>query len=116
MSDQPAPERPAVKRVTSAELCKLFNEGGYWESAKAGTLTQHILERRWSKMLTQETVPIESQIVSYRDQANNEIARVHQFIRPDGSIAASGRPDPKRLLEGGILYRLEKKKKIPSPQ
>jgi len=64
-----------------------------------------------STLLTQETVEITSQMVSYRDKDNNEIARVHQFVRPDGSLAASGRPDPKRLLEDGILYRLEKKPK-----
>ncbi len=78
---------------------------------KSGTLTAHVLETRISSLLTHETVPIESQSVSYRDADGKEIARIHQFIRPDGSIAASGKPDPKRLLEGGILYRLEKKLK-----
>ena len=50
-----------------------------------------------------------SQMISYRSQDSNEIARVHQYLRPDGSIGARGKPDPKRLFEGGILYRLVKK-------
>ena len=50
----------------------------------------------------------QSQMVSYRDTENREIARVHQYLRADGSIGASGRPDPKRLLEDGVLYRLVK--------
>jgi hypothetical protein len=50
-------------------------------------------------------------MVSYLDSDGNEVARVHQYLRPDGTIGASGKPDPKRLLDGGILYYLEKSKK-----
>jgi hypothetical protein len=49
-----------------------------------------------------------SQMISYRDPDNNEVARIHQYLRPDGSIGASGKPDPKRLLHDGTLYRLVK--------
>jgi len=69
------------------------------------------MEERISTLLTTEKGPIRSQMISYRTDRDEEIARVHQFVRPDGTLAASGRPDPKRLLEGGILYRLEKKPK-----
>lgn len=50
-------------------------------------------------------------MVSYRDNDGNEVARVHQYLRTDGTIGASGKPDPKRLLEGRTLYRLEKAKR-----
>jgi hypothetical protein len=39
------------------------------------------------------------------------IKRLRGFISnqlPDGGLGASGRPDPKRLCEGGMLYRLFK--------
>ena len=49
-----------------------------------------------------------SQMVSYIDAGGQEVARVHQYLRPDGTIGAKGRPDPKRLLENGVLYRLHK--------
>jgi len=111
MSDKSTPQELIIKRVTSQELCKLFNDGGYLEMVKSGKLTEHVLEHCQSTLLTQETVSIESQMVSYRDADNNEVARVHQFMRPDGTRAASGKPDPKRLLKDGILYRLEKKPK-----
>jgi hypothetical protein len=29
---------------------------------------------------------------------------VHQYLQPDGTLGASGQPDPKRLLHDGILY------------
>lgn len=44
-----------------------------------------------------------SQIVAYED-SSNRIVLVHRYLRPDGTIGASGRPDPKELFEDGILY------------
>ena len=105
----PTPARLSIQRVTPEEMCRRFNEGGYWEQVKAGELVQHLLETRLSILLTPEVVPIQSQLLSYRTLDGEEVARVHQFIRPDGTLAASGLPDPKRLVEGGVMYRLEKK-------
>ncbi|MBI2907275.1 MAG: hypothetical protein HYX92_06425 [Chloroflexi bacterium] len=28
------------------------------------------------------------------------VALVHQYVRPDGAIGGSGRPDPKRIVVG----------------
>jgi hypothetical protein len=97
-----------IQRVSCEELRRRFNDGGYWEKAKAGLLRQVVLEENFSTLLPNEAGPIRSQMVSYRDENGQEIARVHRFLRPDGTIAASGRPDPKRLYENGILYRINK--------
>jgi len=43
-------------------------------------------------------------MVSYRDGQDNEVARVHQYLRPDGNLGLKGRPDPKKVLAQGILY------------
>lgn len=46
-----------------------------------------------------------SQFLSYRDaKTGEELARVHQYQRPDGSLGGSGKPDPKRLLDDGVIY------------
>jgi hypothetical protein len=50
----------------------------------------------------------ESQMVSYLDAAGDEIAAFISFCSPDGNIGASGKPDPKRLLKDGVMYRIEK--------
>jgi hypothetical protein len=50
-----------------------------------------------------------SQLISYRDLNDLELARAHRYLLPDGRIGASGKPDPKRILKDGKLYRLEKK-------
>jgi hypothetical protein len=47
-----------------------------------------------------------SQTVLYHDHSGRRIAVVHQFARPDGTLVASRRPDPKCLWEHGTLYAL----------
>jgi hypothetical protein len=88
---------------------KIFNDGNYWQRATSGDLRAIVLEDAHpSRTLANEPFCTHSQMVSYRDADNNEVARVHQYLRPDKTIGASGRPDPKRILENGILYRLPK--------
>jgi len=109
MKDKFTPNELLICRVAPEQMRQLFNDGRYWDKLKSGELTALVLQSRVSKSLPYETVEILSQIVSYRDSSGQEVARVHQYLRPDGTIAASGKPDPKRLLQEGILYRLEKK-------
>ena len=52
-----------------------------------------------------------TQEVFYIDAASQEIARVHQYLRPDGKLGASGLPDPKMLIENGTAYRLRPRPK-----
>lgn len=109
---------PPIKRVPPSEMQRMFNEGAFWDKAKSGELTPVPLEDR-HPALTAANEPFctRSQMVSYRDASNSEIARVHQYVRTDGTLGASGKPDPKRLLQDGVLYRLEKKPKTgPPPQ
>jgi hypothetical protein len=49
-------------------------------------------------------------MVKYYSQDGEVLALVHQYLRPDGTIGASGKPDPKRLyLTKEILYLPAKK-------
>jgi hypothetical protein len=38
------------------------------------------------------------------DSDGRMVAEVHRYLRPDGTIGASGVPDPKRISFGGTLY------------
>jgi hypothetical protein len=110
MTDHPIP----IVRVETTLLQRLFNEGQYWQRAQAGELSIVLLEDRHPSLtLANEPFCTRSQMVSYRE-GTVEIARVHQYLRTDGSIGASGKPDPKRLYAGGKLYRLIKTPKEPS--
>jgi hypothetical protein len=35
--------------------------------------------------------------------SRRRIAVVHQYLRPDGFVGGSGRPDPKAILREGVL-------------
>lgn len=89
---------------------KLFNEGQFLERVESGELTAVVKAQRTPSEVDAVTIPAGSvsQEVRYYDQDNNEVARVHQYVKPDGTLGGSGLPDPKRLLIGGILYRLQR--------
>ena len=84
---------------------RVFRESGLLETVLWGGLRERIRK---------DAVPIppppgeprgtRSQYISYFDEAGNEVARVHRYLRPDGSIGASGLPDPKAVLHEGALY------------
>jgi len=48
-------------------------------------------------------------MISLRDSANKEWARVHIYLRPDGTPGGSGKPDTKIVREGNVLYMQERK-------
>ena len=90
-----------------------FNRGKYWERAFNGEFIQVVVAQGQPQpeIAAKEPPGTVSQIVSYRDSNNDEVARVHQYLRPDGKVGASGLPDPKRLFEDGTVYRLIRKAK-----
>src|SRR6266481_4034353 len=105
MASQPVPN---IKRVTQEELRKLFNDH-YLDRINAGEIQSRILrgaDRHPSLILAAEPYCTRSQEISYIDPiANQEVARAHRYLRPDGTLGASGLPDPKRVFYNGILYR-----------
>lgn len=88
----------------------MFNEGGFLERVESGELTAIVKAERVPSEIDDETIPAGSvsQEVRYYNQDNEEVARVHQYVKPDGTLGGSGLPDPKRLLIDGILYRIVK--------
>jgi hypothetical protein len=106
---------PRIERVTEEELRKLFNDN-YLPKIQAGQIQEKVLRgggRHPSLPLANEPYCTESQVVSYIDPSSNqEVARAHRYLRPDGTIGASGLPDPKRVFLNDVLYRIIKKKNL----
>jgi hypothetical protein len=101
-----------MKRISPTEMQKMFNEEGYLGKVNSGEFTTVTLENRHPALtVANEPFCTYSQMISYRDANDNEMARVHQYLRPDGTIGASGKPDPKRIFVRDTLYRLHKKPK-----
>jgi len=91
--------------VTAQEIRKLFNEGGYWAKIDSGELSEKpVREGHPSPANSGEPFCTRSQIVAYLDRNGRQVALVHQYVRKDGSIGASGKPDPKKLFHQGMLY------------
>src|SRR3989304_1172342 len=97
--------RPPSKRISLSYLRQLFNEGDYWPKAQDGRLKERLLvDRHPSSPKAPVPLCARSQLISYIDSDGQEIARVHQYLKPDGTLGASGKPDPKRLFYNGVLY------------
>jgi hypothetical protein len=94
------------RKVDETEIRRQFNERRLWERAQAGQLTQHLRkERHPNPPPATEALCTRSQIVRYVDCHSRTVALVHQYLRQNGEVGASGRPDPKMLLDGSeVLY------------
>lgn len=84
----------------------MFNEGGYFERARAGHLIESVLAESPASQRAGEPAGTLSQLVAYVEFDGTKVAEIHQYRRKDGDIGASGRPDPKKLFMGGTLYVL----------
>jgi hypothetical protein len=91
---------------------RIINQGLFWERTQTGELSAIVIEDRHPSLTAaNEPFCTFSQMISYRDPSGSEVARVHQYLRTDGTIGASGKPDPKRVFAKVTLYRLHKKPK-----
>jgi hypothetical protein len=95
----------SVEEVTKSEIRKAFNDGQFWERAQSGNLIAHTLKSNHLKQ-PRDKGPFctRSEIVIYYTSDRTPVAWVHQYLRPNGTLGGSGRPDPKRLvIEGRII-------------
>lgn len=99
----------SVEWVSPSIIRKIFNDGQYYHKALSGQLTIDLKQDRvLQNPPVGEPMGTRSQIVFYYDLEKNFVAVVHQYMRPDGTIGASGKPDPKKLFHQGRLYAVEK--------
>lgn len=80
--------------------------------ANDGELKEEVVKSRHASA-TKLPAPYctESQMVRYLDEFGTEVACIHQYLKPDGELWASGLPDPKRLLHDGVRYHYKSSKK-----
>lgn len=99
-------DHPRTEAVSVGRLRRMFNEARLWDRARYGDLWQSLEdEGHPSPPLAAEPICTRSQIVAYRDDNARQIARVHQYVRPDGRLGGDERPDPQAVLgSDGILY------------
>lgn len=91
--------------VPPSVIRDLFNASGYLDRIVEGTIVEDI-KRHQHRDPPPDGCPYctHSQIIRYFTEDGQKVAVVHQYKKPDGSIAASGKPDPKWLHVDGITY------------
>src|SRR5271168_3101803 len=96
-------------RINEWKMRWLFKRHRFLEKVKSGELTEQTTrDTHPTRTVAAEPFCTRTQEVSYLDSTRNEVARVHQYLRRDGTIGATGRPDPKRLVIRGQLYRMHR--------
>ncbi|SRR6266508_4328032 len=99
-----------IRFVDEKTIRRLFNEARYAERAQTGEFTEQVLYEEEPSHRSRQSRGTRSQRVAWFDTTGGYMATVHQFLRADGSLAASGLPDPKRVRIGSITYVLAEKK------
>jgi hypothetical protein len=96
---------PPTCVVSAAELRQKFNDHDFAGRVQRGELTAHVLSERIPQPMPPHLQPgTRSQIIAYRDANGVQVAVVHQYLQPDNTLGASGRPDPKRIILNNLLY------------
>lgn len=99
---------PIVHYVDASKMRSLFSDGDFVVRVRNGELSELVLESNHpSPPRASEPRCTRSQIVAYLDWSGQTVAIVHQYRRRDGTLGASGQPDPKQLWHDGFLYVLE---------
>jgi len=86
----------------------MFNEAGYEDRVKRGNLKMELVaDSHPSKPKAREPYCTRSQMVRYRRLDGTPVAIVHRYLRQDGSIGGSGKPDPKKIYLADRIVAVE---------
>ena len=88
-------------------LRQFFADERVLERATAGELREQVKSSHRAPASDDWPPDTESQIVAYVDSNGQTIAEAHRYLKPDGSIGASGMPDPKfvRTADGRRYFK-----------
>jgi len=97
-----------MQPTTAAHLRKLFQDERVLEKEARGELVVKLISSGHpSPPRADEPVCTKSQSMGYYDPNGNKVAEAHCHLREDGTIGASGKPDPKGVMHHGIWYFLD---------
>lgn len=83
----------------------MFQADSIEARAAAGDLSIVVLKSHPARSELKMDPGTVSQLIAYVDSAGTHVAVAHRYLKPDGTLAASGRPDPKVLRRGNTLYK-----------
>ncbi len=98
-----------VKLITQKQIRSLFNKTIY-PKKREGKFSEIILKESYITDSPNGSDCEKSQLIKYENDEGIEVARVHQYLRKDGTLGASGLPDPKRICQKGTVYACDSPK------
>ncbi len=91
--------------VSATKLRHLLNA---WLASRPPGVREVILKNRHpAKPAANEPFCTKSLAVSYLS-GGVETGRAHRYLRPDGTIGASGKTNPKLFFDGKVMYVLQR--------
>lgn len=102
------PQEEPIEFVNPTRIREAFNTSQYPEFIRDGTLKpEYLRNAHLSRSVAEEKKEpwcTQAQMIRYLDQQGLWCVEVFQYLHPEGTIGASGKPDPKRMrLEGRVL-------------
>jgi hypothetical protein len=108
----PTPRGETIKYVPANIIQRLFNNSKYPGMIARGQLIPRYLHdgqlKEPEKRKYPEPYGTRSQTIRYYDSNRQWVVVVHQYLRPDGTLGASGKQDPKRLRIGNTIFIFER--------
>jgi hypothetical protein len=97
--------RTPKQTVRQSVIQRIFNDEGYLDQVLSGELRGLVTVSKHRRPPDSD-LPFctHSQRVAYYDDSHQKIVEIHRYLQPDGTIGASGLPDPKELLHDGVVY------------
>jgi hypothetical protein len=92
--------------VSADALRQRFAQGDYLTRAANGEFGCCLADEKRPRS-GDEPPGTRSLMVSYVTDELVRIFLVHLYLRPDGTLGASGKPDPQWLFEDGVVYAAE---------
>src|SRR5260370_9659785 len=103
---------PTKRRINPYDLRRLFNEGYYINRINSKKFTGRSVRCKPVEANNPNIgprIPIGSisQTLQVLDANDNQVAEFHRYIRPEGTIGASGYNDPKRIAINNVRFHQE---------
>lgn len=95
-----------IQLVNEHTLRQLFDDEQILEGVGRGLITAISHSQSPASPRSNQPEGTISELVDYF-HGHELIATAHRFVLPDGSIGASGLPDPKMVVSGGTMYLLQ---------
>jgi hypothetical protein len=97
-----------TRQIHHWEMKRRFNCGDYARKVRRGELKEvpkrpHKTKTSGASYVAPGTI---SETIWYKDLENNKVATVHRYRRADGTLDASGLPDPKALRIDGVKFTI----------